>query len=104
MEHNYYNYFILFYYILDSLCDKENNEELSLFISDVNPFLFRGEGSADPAIYDDFKTICNAYKKAAANGYDITKIFVDQKCPQCVKDIFSDITEEEWDNAYHMCF
>ena len=33
------------------------NEDLRMFLSDANPFLWDGEISADPAMYEDFRQI-----------------------------------------------
>ena len=104
MKSKQHDYYVLLNYVLDSICDENRGGDLSLFLSDANPFLFKGLDSADPAVYDDFEAICKEHKNDLGNGYKIAKDFVNKKCPQCVKDAFSDVTEEEWEAAYNICF
>ena len=54
-----YAAFIAMYYALDAAYDEIGGEELRRYLSDANPFLFIGEGSADPAVYAEFE---QAYK------------------------------------------
>lgn len=73
-----YAAFIAMYYALDAAYDAIGDEQLRRYLSDANPFLFKGEGSADPAVYAEFeqayKGVCgddpNAQEAlAAVRGY-----------------------------------
>ena len=46
--------FVAMYYVLDAAYEKTCSEELRQFLSDANPFLFKDEGSADPAVFIEF--------------------------------------------------
>lgn len=59
-----YAAFIAMYYALDAAYDAIGDEELRRYLSDANPFLFKGEGSADPAVYAEFE---QAYKGACGD-------------------------------------
>ena len=52
---NTYTSFKLLYYALDSIFDETKEEGLGEFCSNMNPFIFADEGSADPAIYSNYK-------------------------------------------------
>lgn len=54
-----YAAFIAMYYARDAAYDVNADEELRRYLSGANPFLFKGEGSADPAVYPEFE---QAYK------------------------------------------
>jgi len=45
----------MLYYALDNVWEKNKDDNLGEFCSNMNPFLFKGEGSADPTIYSHFK-------------------------------------------------
>ncbi len=62
-----YTIFVQFFYALDYIFDKTNSKELGNYLSGANPFLFKGENSADPSIYDQFE-------KAYIKEYGVNKI------------------------------
>jgi hypothetical protein len=45
----------MFYYILDAAADEFDDDNVRTLASSANPFLFKDIGSADPAIYIEFK-------------------------------------------------
>ena len=51
--------FILVFYALDNIYDNQPNEVLGDFLSSMNPFLFKGEGSSVPDVYEKFKKSFN---------------------------------------------
>lgn len=46
----------MIFYVLDDVWDDSKDYDLGQFLSSANPFLFSDIGSADPYIYEDFKT------------------------------------------------
>lgn len=51
-----YGSFVNMYYALDAVFDEHpSSERLREFASDANPFLWKGKGSADPAVYIEFE-------------------------------------------------
>lgn len=55
MEIGAYKAFVSMYYALDAAFDTNKSDELDQFLSDANPFLFTDEGSADVAVFEEFK-------------------------------------------------
>lgn len=55
MRTDAYKAFVTMFYALDAAYDENGSDELGEFLSGANPFLFEGEGSADIAVYEDFK-------------------------------------------------
>ena len=49
-----YELFCMIFYVLDAEWDETKNKHLGTFLSAANPFLFKGTGSAVPAIYEHF--------------------------------------------------
>lgn len=50
-----YKAFVTMFYALDAAYDENKSDELGQFLGGANPFLFKGEGSADTAVYEGFK-------------------------------------------------
>ena len=53
--------FLSMYYLLDSIYSQFPYKNLAVVLGDINPTLFKGSMSADPAAWDDF---CEYYKEA----------------------------------------
>lgn len=58
-----YEVLLCIYYYLDReyFADKNKSEEYIYFISNINPDIWLGEGTADPAYYTIYLEICNAF-------------------------------------------
>lgn len=67
MKVSAYDTFVAMYYALDAAYDEIKDEELRAFLSDANPFLFKDEGSADPAIFAEFSEEFEAEFKDGAS-------------------------------------
>ena len=61
---NTYTSFKLLDYALDSVFDETKEEGLGEFCSNMTPFLFSEEGSADPAIYSNYKKHFWSFKRS----------------------------------------
>lgn len=94
-----YDYFVLMYYALDSVYQDSPNEELLDYISDLNPFIWADESSADPAEYEDFKSEFQKCGTTDAYGYIFVKNYINRKCGKSIKDAFSTISKSAWKRA-----
>ena len=57
--------FLSMYYLLDSIYSQFPYKNLAVVLGDINPTLFKGSMSADPAAWDDF---CEYYKEAESES------------------------------------
>ena len=80
--------------------ESPNNNELRLFLSDLNPFLFYGEGSAVQAEYTEFKEAFDKYGTFEADGYDFVKKYIQEHCTASIRKVFEPITKEVWPEAW----
>ena len=55
MKVDAYKAYVTMFYALDAAYDNNNSSELGQFLSAANPVLFKGEGSADIAVYEGFR-------------------------------------------------
>ena len=91
--------FILLFYGLDNIYDKQPNEVLGNFLSGMNPFLFKDKGSAIPDIYNKFK---KSFEKRFKNecseieGYYFVKDYIDKIKIAELREAFEKISLEEW--------
>jgi hypothetical protein len=90
------------FYGLDDQYDLNQNEKLGNFLSAMNPFLFKGEGSADPAIYEKFKgeyESCFSNECTVEDGYYFVKEWLKKQNNVELNNAFEKITIEEWIEA-----
>ncbi len=65
MQVDAYDSFVAMYQALDAAFDEHpSSERLREFASEANPFLWKGKGSADPAVYIEFE---HAWKERFGN-------------------------------------
>lgn len=62
--------FQLMYYSLCDLNEEKPKRSIDDFLSDANPFFCEGETSADPAVYDEFKTKFNSFSNHDEYSYE----------------------------------
>jgi hypothetical protein len=100
---NAYDVFTNFYYALDYIFDLTKSTELGDYLSGANPFLFAEEGSADPAVYDEFeKAFCAEFGTKTVNAesaYNWINKYVDILKNDAVKNAFKKITLQMWIEA-----
>lgn len=98
---------------MDSIYDrlKEPPEELILFLSDANPYIWSDRTAADPALQSDFDAAMDRQKIGtevdAATAYHAVKIFLAEQysqyaslvsTPSCsFVELFEEVTPEEWE-------
>lgn len=100
-----YTSFKLLYYALDSVFDETKNEGLGEFCSNMNPFIFADEGSADPAIYSNYKKqFEEKFNKECSiiDAYNFAKQYLNKETDIYAKyaiEAFNNISLEDWTNA-----
>jgi hypothetical protein len=100
-----YTSFKLLYYALDAIYDETKNKGLGEFCSNMNPFIFTDEGSADPAIYSDYKIkFEEKFNKECSiiDAYNFSKDFLNKETDIYAKyaaDAFNEISFDDWSNA-----
>ena len=95
--------FKMMFYTLDDVYDETKNEELGKFLSSANPFLFEGEGSADPSIYNEF---CKNIISIDEDDYGYDNVFSYLKQVEEGKFVrfFLTKTKSEWIDAFKVYF
>lgn len=69
--------FMMMYYILDAAAEELVSKEVVDYASRANPFLFKDEGSADPAMYTEFSEAWNSkFKDRKDISPEECKIFI----------------------------
>lgn len=97
-----YDTFRLLYYSLDSIWEENKDENLGEFCSNMNPFLWKDEGSADPALYSHFKNLFEKkYKNECSyeDAYNFSKDYLKNEVDIYAKyalDAFNKISFEKW--------
>ncbi len=104
------------YRAMDSVYDrlKEPSEELSLFLSDANPYIWLDRTAADPALQSEFEATMDRQKIGtevdAETAYRAVKNFLGEQSPHYASlvstpscsfvELFEEITPEEWAKIY----
>lgn len=95
--------FVAMYYALDAAWeDGAKTDGLREYLSEINPFLWKGECSADPANYIEFK---EAYEgklnegASAQDAYTFVKDYLSQINHEFVGLLCQTVNEAEWENA-----
>lgn len=98
-----YTVFVAMYYALDAAWDDGvKTDELRSYLSEINPFIWKGECSADPANYIKFK---DAYENELGEGassqeaYDFVSGYLKQIRPEFSGLFCSTVNEIEWENV-----
>lgn len=94
--------------------NQNKSEEYLYYISNLNPYIWQGEGTADPAYYQDFLKICNSYftepECTLEDGFHYAKNYLDEynikernefsSNIDEVISVFSKCTISEWHRIY----
>lgn len=94
--------FTLIYFVLDAEYDslEQKDEDLMHFISELNPFIWKEESSADPAYFEEFCQFMKDKKLGDDLGYSIAIGYL--KTEYCYKkaiDYFLKTSLDEWKDA-----
>lgn len=91
--------FCLVFYALDSVWEISHNDNLALFLSDINPFLWTDIGSAVPSAYIEFCEQIPQKEIPIEESHKIASEYIKNFKDYYVKDVqeaFSSISEEQW--------
>lgn len=93
-----FDLFCMIYYLLELCYDDNNEEDLGEYLSDANPFIFDDEGSADPAIYNEFSET-NPEMIDLSESYDIAMRYIKKLSLGNCTNLALSMSQDEWDNA-----
>lgn len=101
MKVDVFSAFVAMYYILDAAYDETRDDEIGQRATEANPFLFKDIGSADPAVYIEFKTEWDArYGEDAEVGVEECKAFIEEYLarlsPDCAKAFEMVVDDSAW--------
>ena len=97
-EMNKFELFTMIFYALDHEWDNNHEQDLGDFLSDMNPFLFKDEGSADPAVYAEFCSVISE-QITEENSYDLARKYIDSVGLAAVTEAFSKISRSVWNEC-----
>lgn len=95
---NKYELFSMIFYALDNEWDQVRGRELGDFLSDMDPFTFDDEGSADPAVYYNFSRVIDE-PVTKENSYRLAWKYVDSVGKSFVRDAFLKVSKSRWDEC-----
>ncbi|WP_373578254.1 hypothetical protein [Parafannyhessea umbonata] len=103
MAVNAYEAYIAMYYALEAADIEKGKEALTVFLTDADPLLFTGKGSADPAVFSGFsRSYADAYK-AGANEEDaldfVRRYLQSTNDPSLLEAFDSVVDESSWKEA-----
>ncbi len=90
------------YYALDAAYDNSYNKTLGKYLSDANPFRFKDGGSADPAIYSEFRSLIESEDGSthdASFAYAFVRRYLTGKGSELISAFDSVADENSWDEA-----
>lgn len=103
MQVTAYTAFVAMYQALDAAYDTIKSESLRQYLSDANPFLFEGEGSADPAVYVEFEQLFNETCGKSPSAVDalsaVRSYLGEQDADALVAAFDSVVTPECWEKV-----
>lgn len=73
---NTFEFFSLIFLLLDNCWDNCKNKELGQFLSEMNPYAWKTEDSADPAWYEEFKLFIKGKSLKQDNGFQLAKEYL----------------------------
>ena len=91
--------FCLVFYALDAAWDDSHSKQLGQYLSDANPFLWGGQSSANPAVYDEFCKSVAQEIISVEDSYDVACGYINTLSGNYVKAVlkaFSTVTKEKW--------
>lgn len=92
--------FTMIFFVLDAYWDDHKNADLGNFLSGMNPFMFKGEGSAAPYIYTEFCEFLDGRTISIDDSYQLAQEYIrDLKMP-FVEEAFAWIDERKWETSY----
>ena len=88
----------MIFYALDNEWDQVRGRELGDFLSDMDPFTFDDEGSADPAVYSHFCSVIDE-PVTKENSYGLAWKYIDLVGKNFVRGVFQKVSKSRWDQC-----
>ena len=73
---NNFEFFSLIFFMLNACWEENKDENLGYFLSEMNPYLWVDIGSADPAVYEEFKEFMKDKSLGTDNGFSLAKEYL----------------------------
>ena len=95
---NKFELFTLIYFVLDAYYEDEvkTNDNLSIILGDMNPFVWADCGSADPAMYNAYCRFLGDREITLENSLELAKEYIKTIDFVDVTEAFKDMTDGEW--------
>ena len=93
---NKFELFTMIYFWLDKYYENTTDDRILNQLSEMNPFLWKDIGSADPAVYSEFCTFLGERNISVENSLSIAKEYVATIDYVDVTAAFENIDPEEW--------
>ena len=93
---NKFELFTMIYFWLDKYYENTTDDMILNQLSEMNPFLWKDIGSADPAVYSEFCTFLGERNISVENSLSIAKEYVVTIDYVDVTAAFENIDPEEW--------
>ena len=93
---NKFEFFTMIFFVLDHYWDEHKGDDLGMFLSGMNPFLFEGEGSAVPDVYTDFCDFMKNKKVTIDSSFAQAKKYIEHLNQEYLNDAFAWVEEDEW--------
>lgn len=94
---NDFELFTLIYYSLDAYYGRDIEDTyINSVVSDMNPFIFDDIGSADPAVYDEYKGFIDGKEITLENSLGIAREYLRTIDYADVTPALERMTEERW--------
>lgn len=94
-----YDLFCMIFLALDADWEETQDDELGRYLSDANPFLFAGEGSAIEDVYKLFCELIPDEVIGPENSFALAKKYVEHLNNKAVAESFNLLEEEQWKDA-----
>ena len=97
---NTFEFFSLLFLLLNERWEDNKDVMLGHFLSEMNPYAWTTEDSADPAVYEEFKTFMADKSFGEDNGFSLVAPYLDSITfyPD-LKRFLADVDPKIWNNA-----
>ncbi len=97
---NNFEFFSLIFFMLDACWDECKDEMLGHFLSEMNPYLWETEDSADPAVYSEFKAFMKDKVIGEDNGFKLAKEYLKSiDFYQGIEKYLDEYDQDGWNDA-----
>lgn len=97
---NDFEFFSLIFLLLNSCWEERKDEALGDFLSEMNPYLWDSEDSADPAAYAAFKEFIKGKERGDDNGFQLAKDYLKTiDYYQGIEKYLDEYDREGWNDA-----